>query len=200
MPRPSNPITTHICEKCGKEFPFRDSPSHIKRGYGRFCSQGCTPQKTLVPLAERFPSYLSPTNANGCILWSGGKDPDGYGKTGTGGGKVSLYAHRVAWELVHGPIPDGLRVLHRCDNPPCVNVEHLFLGTDADNVADRTSKNRQACGERSGMARLKETQVREIRILYANGGWSHDSLANTYHVCYGTIWNILNNKTWKHVK
>ena len=86
-----------------------------------------------------------------CLEWQGYSDRDGYGTFESG--YKTVRAHRVAWELAHGPIPDGLHVLHKCDNPPCVQDEHLFLGTEADNAADRDAKGRQASGDRNG-ARL----------------------------------------------
>lgn len=75
-----------------------------------------------------------------CIEWQGGRDRDGYGTTLYQGKKQR--AHRVAWQRIHGPIPDGLNVLHKCDNPPCVNVGHLFLGTQRRNVEDMMAKGR----------------------------------------------------------
>jgi hypothetical protein len=76
----------------------------------------------------------------GCWEWRGRRMPKGYGKLNRG--TKTVYAHRLAFELRNGPIPDGLYVLHKCDNPPCINPDHLFLGTQADNVRDRDTKGR----------------------------------------------------------
>ena len=86
---------------------------------------------------------MQPEPMTGCHLWIGGADPDGYGVISRQGrrGKQER-AHRVAYELFVGPIPDGICVLHRCDTPACVNPEHLFLGTNLDNVRDRDAKGR----------------------------------------------------------
>jgi len=83
---------------------------------------------------------------NGCLEWQGARLASGYGLIGRGRRDEGMaYVHRLAWELAHGPIPDGMFVCHHCDNPPCCNVEHLFLGTHADNMADMVTKGR-ACG------------------------------------------------------
>lgn len=96
-----------------------------------------------TPAAERVARRLVPAE-NGCLEFSGARDNRGYGQIGIA--HVRYRAHRVAWEGVYGPIPDGLCVLHRCDNPPCCNVAHLFLGTKADNNADMAAKGRARNG------------------------------------------------------
>jgi predicted DNA-binding protein (UPF0251 family) len=125
------------------------------------------------------------------------------GKGGKGNGQV--YAHRVSWGLHNGPIPEGMWVLHRCDNPSCVNPTHLFLGTQADNVADMISKGRQATpeqtahiGEKNGRARLTPDQVRTIRTLVA-GGVSETEAARRYGVGQTTVSYIVLRKSWKHI-
>ncbi len=93
-----------------------------------------------------------------CIEWAKSRYPKGYGKLGIGsrtdGSRRTVYAHRQAWEDSFGPVPDGMHVLHHCDNPPCIEPTHLFLGTNADNVADRVAKGRSGPrdGTRSAMA------------------------------------------------
>ena len=90
-------------------------------------------------LKERLESKLVPSE-DGCLEFTGYRDGDGYGQISVDG--KMLYTHRVAWELQNGKIPDGLHVLHRCDVPACCNPEHMFLGTPADNAADRDRKGR----------------------------------------------------------
>lgn len=81
--------------------------------------------------------------AGDCWVWTAGRNPKGYGRIGRGGrGEGVVLAHRAVWELANGPVPEGLFVLHRCDNPPCVRPNHLFLGTKADNNQDMASKGR----------------------------------------------------------
>ena len=94
-----------------------------------------------LPLAERFARYLSPGAPEDCWEWRGQFNACGYGKFRLTPNSMNL-AHRVAWQIAHGPIPDGLHVCHHCDNPPCCNPAHLFLGTHGDNMRDREIKGR----------------------------------------------------------
>lgn len=96
--------------------------------------------RTKPPLADRFwPRVDTSGGPDACWEWTRGRDPHGYGRFAT---PNSDLAHRASWELHNGPIPAGLNVLHHCDNPPCVNPRHLFLGTQKDNVDDMVAKGR----------------------------------------------------------
>lgn len=110
-------------------------------------------------------------------------------------------SHRVAWELTHGPIPDSLHVLHRCDNPPCCRPAHLFLGTHVVNMADRSSKNRASReivhrGESTPSHVLTDAQVAEIRERYAAGGVYQSELAAEFGVGRGHIGRIVRGDRW----
>ena len=110
-------------------------------------------------------------------------------------GAQTRLAHRMAWESVNGPIPTGLFVCHKCDVRACVNVDHLFLGTNADNVADRDKKGRQQRGERHANARLTSEIVRAVRE--ARG--LHREIAERFSIPTSHVTNIRNRKSWAHV-
>lgn len=132
-----------------------------------------------------------------CIEWQGAKDANGYGRLTLQ--QRQLYAHRWTWEQAFGAIPEGLCVCHHCDNPSCINLDHLFVGTHADNMADRQQKGRSRGGGAHGaaqhLAKLTDDQVREIR----ESTESQTALAKRYGVSQGTISNIVLRKTWRHV-
>lgn len=108
-------------------------------------------------------------------------------------------AHRVAWILVNGPVPDDMLVCHRCDNPPCVNPGHLFLGTNNENMADMVGKSRQAHGEGHGRARLSAAQVLSIRARHTDGE-SLGRLAREFGVAVSTIQAVTSGRRWKHLR
>lgn len=112
--------------------------------------------------AERFWSHVNKTDGEGCWLWTGATTVKGYGHISAGrtSGKTIL-AHRAAWEMAgRGDIPDGLFVCHTCDTPACVRSEHLFLGTNADNMADCVTKGRMNTGDRHWARRMPERLLR----------------------------------------
>lgn len=131
-----------------------------------------------------------------CWPWSGHRDDDGYGTIRYQNRQIKT--HRLSWELTYGPIPGGLCVLHRCDNPPCCNPYHLFLGTNADNMADKTAKGRQSRGVRSGRTALTDDLVAKILDRLASGG-SQREVAQEFGVSPGTIGSIEQGRTWVHV-
>lgn len=152
---------------------------------------------------NRFWNSMDKTGGpDSCWLWAGAKFNTGYGKFRTYG-KIHL-AHRAAWIISQGSIPHdgsyhGSCVCHRCDVHACCNPAHLFLGTQGDNMRDRTAKGRVAHGEDHYMAKLTSAQVLEIRSLYAAGGVSHSRLARQFGLKDKYIASIINGRIWKHL-
>ena len=132
---------------------------------------------------------------NGCWIWTGSVASHGYGSFYYR--KKNMRAHRASYLLHRGEIPSGQLVLHTCDVTACVNPDHLFLGTVADNVADRVKKGRSACGERQGCAKLTPEQVLEIRRLYPDTRLF--TLARRFGVSRQAIEFIVKRETWKHI-
>lgn len=184
-----------------------------------------TTGKPPVSSVEELFDRSCPEPNTGCWLWMGSFFADGYGSAWTG--SKSMGAHRLAWQLARGAIPAGLCVCHKCDTPACVNPEHLFVGTYADNAHDRDAKGRQAKGDRNGSrlyperlargdanymrrcpgvrqgeknarALITETQVRTIRTKFALGVFQKD-IAREFGVHQTTVSNIIVGKTWRHV-
>lgn len=147
-----------------------------------------------------------------CWVWTKATYPFGYGQIRIN--YVAVPAHRWAWEQEHGPVPAGLFTLHRCDNPPCVRPSHLFLGTKAQNSRDMAGKGRSTKGDRNPsrlyperMARgerhpgavLTAGDIPAIRSRYETGE-STTALAVAFGVQSATIWAVVHNRTWRHVK
>ncbi len=218
-------MLTLTCEHCGAIY----QRARGDQGRGRFCCivHARTAQRMATP-EERFRTRMATVaKSDGCWEWPGTRRADGYAyghlRSGPRGAVRQLGAHRVAWAIAHGPIPDGLDVLHRCDNPPCVKTEpderfpdgHLFLGTQGDNNRDRDAKGRQRSlrgdehpqrldpskvlrGERSGNAKITETDVRDIRSRRA-AGERLTSIAAAYGITMGQVSAIATRRNWAHV-
>lgn len=151
---------------------------------------------------ERFWSKVDKTD--GCWGWAGGKNAQGYGQFYFRDSWV--LAHRASWMIANGPIPKGMFVCHHCDNPQCVRPDHLFAGTNLDNVRDSVRKGRHifagrhgSRGESNNAARLTEQIVREIRAAHA-GGETQDSICRRLGILPGHMSKIINGSLWRHVK
>lgn len=140
---------------------------------------------------------------NGCLVWFGDTDSNGYGRLRHAGRKV-YGAHKLMFELRNGPIPAGLVVRHTCDNPPCINPDHLILGTQKQNVADKYERGRSnhVTGEQHGRAKLTQAQVDEARARYVPGkrGSGIRVLAREFGVAMSTMASILTGDHWKGAK
>ncbi len=160
-----------VCD-CGGSTAIRrnrliGTPDHLSRSCG--CMRGVYPHKSR-PIEERFWELVERRGKDECWPWTASSNPKGYGQFNIGRARAATqkrkglchHANRVAFELTFGEIPGDLDVLHSCDNPPCCNPAHLFLGTNADNMRDKHAKGRARC-------RLGKGQAVEIRRLAANG-------------------------------
>lgn len=146
-------------------------------------------------IAQRLEALSMLNEVSGCRLWQGAtnKKDNGYGVLNVDG-RVR-YAHRLAWEEVNGPVPAGSHVCHKCDVRTCINPDHMFLGTHADNMADKVAKGRQSKGEEHYASRLTEDDVREIRAAVS----TIEKIGERYGVSPQAISGIRCGKKWKHV-
>lgn len=158
-----------------------------------------------VPVEERFWQKADKSGGeNSCWQWTASKNRRGYGricKGRNGKARVIGYAHRIAYEIAKGPIPEGQCVLHTCDNPSCVNPAHLFVGTHADNMADMIAKGRAIHnglkGESNGRAKLTVKSILEIRAMRDKA--TYGEIGKMFGVASSTIGRIISLEKWAHV-
>ena len=191
------------CEACGSLFrPLRQD---VARGGGKFCTRKCAArsaqrirwEKEARTVQERYDALVIRRGSEECWGWSAFKFK-GYGRMGNVWGQASIGAHRVSYMLHVGPIPEGLTVLHKCDNPECTNPRHLKLGTNEDNNRDRDQKGRMALGEQNGKSKLTAEQARLIKQRLASGEKPY-SIAPDFSVSEGCIAQIRRGKSWAHI-
>lgn len=193
---PANNTSPHVelvCGVCGTGFAVKHSHAHRRR----FCSRPCY-IAAIHRRADDFEAYFwkrvqkTPT----CWEWTGMRGTAGlrYGivRRPHDGIKDEV-AHRTSWRMHFGEIPDGMFVCHHCDNPLCVRPDHLFLGTQTDNMTDMARK------ERSAAAKLTADDVREIRRRFANGE-SQSSIAADYPISRRSIGKVTQRIHWRHVE
>lgn len=214
-------MSDHTTRPFQPELPFDEIP------YG-YCHCGCGQRTKLAPMSSlrlgwvegeplryinyhhnrkssldvAFWSYVVPGNSDTCWLWQGSiSTTTGYGQFEFRG--VHLAAHRVSFELHHGPIPAGLFICHTCDNRACVNPNHLFAGTIQENLADMRAKGRAkgmfVAGSKHPNTTLTEADVREIRRLRKTGLFIR-VIAERFGVTRSAIGHILQRTTWGHVE
>jgi HNH endonuclease len=148
---------------------------------------GLAPKKPPRDPVERFWPKVDKRTPDECWEWRGPRGTNGYGQFWLNGTTVG--AHRFSYKLAKGPLPEGQFVCHRCDNPPCVNPDHLFAGTATDNAQDRATKGRS--GDQP-LRILLPGDVAEIRLRYAGKGVTQKALATEYGVSQGHISDIVN--------
>jgi len=174
------------------DFVFHSCPNRLCCAPSHLYIETSASSQTLFQ--KRFWEKVTKTDA--CWLWNGYRNACGYGCAGIGGRKTML-AHRAAWEMVNGPVPAGMRVLHTCDIPACVRVDHLWIGTQQENIADMIAKGRMARGEQRSR-KLTAQQVTEIRYARTSGMFLSE-LAKKYRIGYGTVHAIISRRTWNHI-
>lgn len=200
------------CPDCGK--PMLYTSKHCRK-----CGHiyiGITQRHPRSDPIVRFWSYVDKSGGpTACWPWTKFIHPKGYGiYLVRGWGKRTSRTHRIAYELTYGPIPDDLYACHHCDNPACCNPNHIFIGTQKDNMQDAARKNRTSKGDTSWShlhrdhypvgescpnAKLTDNLVREIRTSYSSG-MSTYKLAQRFNVSSHTIWTVISHKSWKHVR
>ena|ERR1700686_307593 len=154
-----------------------------------------TKKQRLRSLEQRFWDGFVGEPNSGCWLWMGTVTANGYGQIREDYAQPSprLYVHRVSWGLHKGPIPNGLHVLHKCDTPACCNPAHLFLGTMADNTADKVAKGRQSRGSAHYLAKFTPVQIAAIR----RSSKQQADIARQYGVAPSTICEIKHGKSYR---
>ena len=147
-------------------------------------------------------------NNNACWKWNAYTDKYGYGRFSLG--RITAQAHRVAYIINRGDIPDGMQILHKCDNPPCVNPNHLFSGTNLDNVNDKVRKGRQykagrlkghdtSLGHKNGMSKLTDEDVIKIKFHLKEDILNQRQLSEIFNVSEAQISRIKSGKRWSHL-
>ena len=148
-------------------------------------------------LIERFESQINKVD-NGCWLWTGEICPKGKHGILRSGGQV-FSAYRLSYEIYKGEIPIDMCVCHTCDVRACVNPDHLWIGTQQENIQDAVQKGRMNRGENNAGSKLQEDQVIEIVNLYKTGNYSQQQLGEMYGVAHTIISGIITGKNWKHL-
>jgi hypothetical protein len=197
------------CGSCHRDLPIEQFARRFWQRTGAYkgrqerCNECRAQGRPRAPLAQRFWPKVQQSE-DGCWLWTGTRDRAGYGRFHVSEEEHSKPAHRVSYELAYGPIPDGLHICHRCDNPPCVRPDHLFAGTRSENIRDAVQKGRKGrppnmtIGEDHPQSRLTTPQVVEIRQL-SQQGLTAPQIAVRYGVSPGTVLDVIRRRTWRHV-
>ena len=188
-------VAMRPCSVCGTNIP-----AELRRD-ALYCSSKCTNRAESIragrtPLESeevRFWSKVDVRDAESCWEWKASRSTHGYGRFGRGGRAGGMVtASRMAYELTHGPIPAGVHIRHRCNNPPCCNPEHLTPGSHDDNMRD------MAVSERSSTTKLTAAEVLSIRREYADGAQQR-TLAAEHGVSQSNIAMVVSGRTWKHI-
>jgi len=199
---PEPPVAL-TCQLCGKAFTVYASVMRFYREKGKtrgsFCSNKCRTDASAVTLTQQLIlDNCIPEPNSGCWLWDGpAHHRFGYGKIGHSRRKYDP-SHRASYMVFKGPVPAGLLVRHACDNPHCVNPDHLVLGTPADNMDDMVQRGRSLYGSRNPQAVLTEEIVLTIKSMLA-AGVQQKTIAAQYGVWQSAISKIAIGESWRHV-
>lgn len=168
----------------------------------KYCSHKCYISHKWGYVENRIWDKVQQSGSDECWPWIGTRDKNGYGMFSNfrRNGKREQRASRIIWILTHGEIPTGMFVLHRCDNPPCCNPRHLFLGSPLDNMQDKMSKGRHKCptGETHKLSKLTTEIVLDIRRLFS-AGISQREIARRFQIGFKNVNKIVHRQRWKHV-
>jgi hypothetical protein len=196
------------CAKCNeiKQLSEFNKDSHSSSGvfcWCKICTRAYRKEKRQTQIInlsqsdiERFNKYVVMDMSKGYLVWKGAKDTDGYGVFNIK--ERQLKAHRVAWMIKNGPIPEGLCILHETDDPECVDTNYLSLGTIADNNMDKKVKKRGIIGERNGMVTLSEDQVIQV-INLRKSGLTYEKIASEIGISLSGVHHICSGYTWSHL-
>lgn len=199
------------CETCGKEFfAYRGKNSPLPRVCSHKCRSGIVNKWTSpdefswknssqeVIKTQLMISFDKRTEkSSGCWKWKGSKNKGGYGSFHSDGNGKRIAAHRLSWKLFRGEIPDNLCVRHKCNNPECVNPDHLLLGTLKENSQDRIDAGNSCKGSKNKKSKIDEKLVKEIKESIRLG---IRGLAKKYGISRSVICSIKHERTWKHVE
>jgi hypothetical protein len=207
------------CLSCGASFPV--FPHEIRRGRGQYCSRSCKAEGQRGPRTDLIERFWAKVDTSGgpdaCWPWTASRHSYGYGQIGLPGGGI-VRAHRLAWEIANGPIPEGKGILHSCDNPPCCNARHLRPGTDLDNAADAKAHGRprgrrrllqrkpkappkipNRSGTHNGRAKLSEAAVHDIIAHCPRRNAAYAAFGAKYGVSLTAVAFVVREQTWKHI-
>ena len=154
--------------------------------------------KTSPQLNFRFNQRYRVDAISQCWIWTGNRYPSGYGRISVG--TKYWLAHRLSWKIAGKKLHSWRKILHKCDNRACVNPDHLFSGTQGDNITDMVQKGRECFGERNGMNKLPTHSVRIIRLLKKYCDFTNEEIAKFFGVSTGCVLNINANFRWKRLK
>lgn len=203
-PKPPKPVLTHkTCILCNQYLPleaFRRKHAKCIECYIVF--RGKTRKRLPASLESAFLQYVTPGNPDECWLWNGYRTPEGYGQFGFGGHGNKHHAHRVAYELYNNTkIPLSLVACHTCDNPPCINPHHIFIGTSKDNNVDSALKGRRTfigTDRKRPHAKLTIPQIYAIKQIAYEG--NPQKVVSWYGISYGHVYSIWSGDSWPDIE